>query len=130
MKILVGYDGSNAAKCALELAGDRAKALDAEVLAVTSMVKANENQIEDIQQAERGLEYTKTLLEEEGIACDTHLLVRGFSPGEDLVQFAEENQIDEIFVGVRRRSKVGKFLIGSTAQYVVLHAPCPVVTVK
>jgi len=130
MKILVGYDGSNAAKCALQLARDRAKAVDAEVLAVTSMVKANKNQIEDILQAERGLEYTKTLLEEEGIECDTHLLVRGFSPGEDLVQFAEENQIDEIFVGVRRRSKVGKFLIGSTAQYVVLHAPCPVVTVK
>ena len=130
MKILVGYDGSNAAKCALQLARDRAKAVDAEVLAVTSMVKANKNQIEDILQAERGLEYTKTLLEEEGIECDTHLLVRGFSPGEDLVQFAEENQIDEIFIGARRRSKVGKFLIGSTAQYVVLHAPCPVVTVK
>jgi nucleotide-binding universal stress UspA family protein len=130
MKILVGYDGSNAAKCALQLARDRAKALDGEVYVVTSMVKANENQIEAVRQAERGLEYTKTLLEEEAIGCDTHLLVRGLSPGEDLVEFAEENQIDEIFVGVRRRSKVGKFLIGSTAQYVVLHASCPVVTIK
>lgn len=130
MKILVGYDGSNAAKCALELARDRAKELNAEVLAVTSMVKANENQIEDIRQAERGLEYTKALLEKEGIECDTHLLIRGFSPGEDLVEFAKENRADEIFIGVRRRSKVGKFLIGSTAQYVVLHASCPVATVK
>jgi nucleotide-binding universal stress UspA family protein len=130
MKILVGYDGSNASKCALELARDRAKELNAEVLVVTSMVKANENQIEDIRQAERGLEYTKALLEKEGIECDTHLLIRGFSPGEDLVEFAEENRADEIFVGVRRRSKVGKFLIGSTAQYVVLHASCPVATVK
>jgi nucleotide-binding universal stress UspA family protein len=33
-------------------------------------------------------------------------------------------------VGVKRRSKVGKLLMGSTAQYVVLQADCPVVTVK
>jgi nucleotide-binding universal stress UspA family protein len=50
--------------------------------------------------------------------------------GEDLVEFAEENKIDEIIVGVKRRSKVGKLLMGSTAQYVILNASCPVVTVK
>jgi len=33
-------------------------------------------------------------------------------------------------VGVRRRSKVGKLLIGSTAQHVILNAPCPVVSIK
>jgi nucleotide-binding universal stress UspA family protein len=33
-------------------------------------------------------------------------------------------------VGVKRRSKVGKILMGSTAQFVVLQAPCPVVSVK
>jgi len=38
--------------------------------------------------------------------------------------------VDEIIVGVKRRSKVGKLLMGSTAQYVILQAPCPVVTVK
>jgi len=50
--------------------------------------------------------------------------------GEDLVQLAEEKQIDEIIIGVRRRSKVGKLIFGSTAQYVILNAPCPVVSVK
>jgi len=56
--------------------------------------------------------------------------VRGLQPGEDLVQYAEENQIDQIIIGVRQRSKVGKLLFGSTAQYVILEAPCPVVSVK
>jgi nucleotide-binding universal stress UspA family protein len=46
------------------------------------------------------------------------------------VQFAEDKQINEIFVGVRMRSKVGKLLMGSTAQHVILNAPCPVVTRK
>jgi nucleotide-binding universal stress UspA family protein len=52
------------------------------------------------------------------------------APGEDLVQFAKDNAVDEMVVGVKRRSKVGKILMGSTAQFVVLQAPCPVVTVK
>ena len=130
MKILVGYDGSNSAKDALKLAKDHAMALDAKVDIVTSMVGAKNNQYDDVRQAELGLEYAKALLVEDNIDCETHLLIRGLSPGEDLVQFAEDNQINEIIVGVRRRSKVGKFLMGSTAQHVILNAPCPVVTIK
>jgi nucleotide-binding universal stress UspA family protein len=58
------------------------------------------------------------------------LSVRGLQAGEDIVLLAEENKVDEIIIGVRRRSKVGKLLFGSTAQYVILNAPCPVVSVK
>jgi nucleotide-binding universal stress UspA family protein len=57
-------------------------------------------------------------------------LIRGREPGEDLVEFAAEHQAAEIIIGIRRRSKVGKLLFGSTAQFVILNAPCPVVTVK
>ena len=57
-------------------------------------------------------------------------MVSSRSSGENLVWFAELENIDEIIIGVRRRSKVGKLLLGSTAQYVVLHAPCPVITIK
>lgn len=130
MKILVGYDGSNSAKDALKLAKDHAMASDAKVDVVTSMVEAKNSQYDDVRQAELDLEYAKALLEENNIDCETHLLIRGLSPGEDLVQFAEDNRINEIIVGVRRRSKVGKLLMGSTAQHVILNAPCPVVTIK
>jgi len=130
MNILVGYDGSNSAKDALKLAKDHAMALDYKVDAVTSMFGAKNNQYDDVRQAELGLEYAKALLEEDNIHCETHLLIRGLSPGEDLVQFAEDNQINEIIVGVRRRSKVGKLLMGSTAQHVILNAPCPVVSIR
>ena len=85
---------------------------------------------EDIEQAERGLEWAKSSFDENEIECNTHLLIRGLAPGEDLVQFAEENKVDEIVVGVKRRSKVGKLLMGSTAQYIILQASCPVVCVK
>lgn len=130
MKILVGYDGSNSAKEALSLAKSHAKAFNASVEVVTSMHKGTESEQKEIEQAERGLEYAKSLFEGADIPCNTHLLIRGLSAGEDLVEFANENQIVEIIVGVKRRSKVGKLLMGSTAQYVVLQADCPVVTVK
>jgi len=63
------------------------------------------------------------------IECDPELSVRGFEPGEDIVHYAEENEVDEIIVGVKRRSKVGKLVFGSNAQYVILEALCPVFTV-
>jgi nucleotide-binding universal stress UspA family protein len=130
MNILVGYDGTNSAKDALNLAKSHANVFGASVTVVTSMQKGTESQRKEIEQAERGLEYAKTLFEEDNIACDTHLLIRGLSAGEDIVEFADENEVDEIIVGVKRRSKVGKLLMGSTAQYVILQAQCPVVTVK
>ena len=130
MKILVGYDGTNSAKEALNLAKSHAKAFGASIEVVTSMQKGTESERKDIERAERGLEYAKSLFEEDGIDCNTHLLIRGLSAGEDLVEFANENQIDQIIVGVKRRSKVGKLLMGSTAQYVILQSGCPVVTVK
>ena len=130
MKILVGYDGSNSAKEALDLAKNHAKAFKGEIDVITSMVKGTERERQDMNQAKRGLEYAEALFKENNISCKTHLLIRGMSSGEDMVEFAQENNIDEIIVGVKRRSKVGKLLMGSTAQYVILNAHCPVVTVK
>lgn len=128
MKILVGYDGSESAKEALSMARKHALEFGATVDVVTSMEKGNDTDEENI--ALLGLEWAKTEFDEKGVTCRTHLLIRGVSPGEDLVEFATENKIDEIIVGIKKFSKVGKLLMGSTAQYVILEATCPVVSVK
>ena len=130
MRIMVGYDGSNAAKDALVLAKKHAKAFEAKVFVISSLERGSEDQLPKIDQAERDLEYAKSFLEKDNIPCETHLLIRGLSPGEDLIQFANENEIDEIIVGVKRRSNVGKLIFGSNARYVIMEANCPVVTVK
>jgi nucleotide-binding universal stress UspA family protein len=130
MKILVGYDGTNVAKEALNIAKKHAQAFAAAVDVITSMEKGTESEREKIEQAERGLEWAKSLFTDSGIDCATHLLIRGVPAGEDLVAFAKEQNADEIVIGVKRRSKVGKLLMGSTAQYVILKASCPVVSVK
>lgn len=130
MRIMVGYDGSNAAKDALVLAKKHAKAFDGKVFVISSLEKGSEDQLPKIEQAERDLDYAKTFFDKDGIPCETHLLIRGLSPGEDLIQFANENEIDEIIVGVKRRSNVGKLIFGSNARYVIMEASCPVVTIK
>ena len=129
-KIIVGYDGTNVARAALALAKEHAEAFKGKVYVVGSLLGGDDSSVDDIKAAEANLEYAKTLFEQDEIPCETHLLIRGLIPGEDIVQFAKEIEADEIVVGIRRRSKVGKLMFGSTAQLVILEAPCPVVTVK
>jgi len=130
MKILVGYDGTTQAKLALDVAKKHAQAFRADVYVVKSLTGEAETTTEEIKQAQEELEYTEGFFSESGIPVETHLLIRGFSPGEDLVRFAQEQDVDEIVVGVKKTSAVGKVLFGSNARYVILHAHCPVVSAK
>ncbi len=130
MKILVGYDGSNSAKDALALAKKHAAAFDAAVVIVSSLTGGSVTHAVEVEHATEDLELAKKMFDEDGIPCETKLLVRGMTPGEDIVDYAKEKAIDEIIIGIKRRSKVGKLLFGSNAQYIIIKAPCPVVTVK
>ena len=130
MKIMVGYDGSKDSKTALKVAISHAKAFTGKVVVVASMNRGTEAETEAIKKMENELEDVEHQVENQGAACESHLLIRGMTPGEDLVDYAQENGVDEIVIGIRRRSKVGKLVFGSNAQFVILHAPCPVTTVK
>jgi nucleotide-binding universal stress UspA family protein len=50
--------------------------------------------------------------------------------GPELVDLAEDVEADLVIVGGRRRSPTGKALFGSTAQEVLMSAPCPVTFVR
>jgi len=130
MKILVGFDRSKASEDALNLALQHAQAFNAEVHIITSLEQGASLKKEDIDRAENQLEKVKKPYKAADIACEVHTSVSYQSPGEDMVRFAKNKGIDQIIIGVRRRSKVGKLMTGSTAQYIILNAPCPVLTVK
>jgi nucleotide-binding universal stress UspA family protein len=130
MKILVGYDGSNVSKEAIRIAETHAAAFGADIILANTMVGGPEVPRKDFEDAEKKLDFEKNSLLDKKLSCQSILSVRGLQAGEDLVLLAEEHKVDEIIIGVRRRSKVGKLLFGSTAQYVILNAPCPVVSVK
>ncbi len=130
MKIMVCYEGSGASRSALRVAVKHAKAFGAKLFLVASLEKGTEDEQKVIKDLETELNNAKEKIVKDGIDCETHLLVRGMSPDEDLVQYAKEKGIDEIAIGIRKRSKVGKLIFGSTAQYLILNAHCPVITVK
>ena len=130
MKILVGYDRSKASENALNHALQHAQAFNAEVHVMTSLEQGAALKKEDIDKAENQLEKIRKPFKAAGIQCEIRTSVSYQSPGEDMVRYARENDIGQIIVGVRRRSKVGKLVTGSTAQYVILNASCPVLSVK
>ena len=57
-------------------------------------------------------------------------LTRGKDPAEEIVSIADAEKASMIVIGLRRRSPVGKLLLGSNAQQILLEANCPVVAVK
>ena len=130
MRILVGYNGSDESKAAVRLAGDIAIPLGAQVQVMTSMEGGPRERPEEIVAAEAHLKEAREIMTDQGIVCEVFQSVRGMSPGEDLVDYAKEKAIDLIVVGVEKRSRAQKILLGSTAQYIILKAPCPVLTVK
>ena len=90
MKMLVGYDGSNAAMDALKLAVKHAKAFNAGIEVVRSLVGGGEEQEGRIGVANDQLAFAEDYIKKEGISCETHLLIRGLTAGEDLVKFAKD----------------------------------------
>lgn len=130
MKILVGYRGTNIGKDLLHLAVKHFKGFGGIVHLVTSLPGGEKTTDKIVIEARKNLAEAEEFLHEQGVQCDTHLLVRAKTAGEDIVAFAADNDCDEIIIGVKSRSRVGKILFGSTAQKIILHANCPVVSVK
>jgi nucleotide-binding universal stress UspA family protein len=130
MNILVAYDGTKEAREAARVAAKHARAFDGRIILAFSMVGGPEIPRVEFERAEKELQVQAIALREEGFECETLLSVRGLEAGEDILQIAEEKNAEEIIIGIERKSKVGKLLFGSTAQYIILNAACPVVTVR
>ena len=130
MKILVGYDAAKNHTKHLELAQKHAAAYNAQVIVFTASGHSPELHTAELKKLQIRLHEIQDGFKQAGIPCETHIAIRCLSPGEDLVYYARDNDVDEIIIGVKQRSKIGKLIMGSTAQYIILEAPCPVVTVK
>jgi nucleotide-binding universal stress UspA family protein len=130
MKYLICYDGSEAAKSALKLAQKNARGSDVKLEVVNTITREMPLKHSKIQEKEDKLKKeVMDLLGGEDVPYETIVLVTSLTSGEQLIQFARDEKVDQIFIGIVKKSKVDKLIFGSTAQYVILHAPCPVVTV-
>ena len=129
MTIVVGFVPTKEGRAAFD------RAVAESTLRNTSLVVINSNRggrdyhARDAE-SEAELERLAADVRATGVDIEVRQLVRGNEPAEDLMAVAEEVDADLIVIGLRRRSPVGKLILGSNAQRILLDAPCPVLAVK
>jgi nucleotide-binding universal stress UspA family protein len=128
--VVVGYVPKPEGEAALHRAVAEAKLRGAKLVVVNSHRGGSEFDADASTQAERDMNAVRRVLDGSGVEYDVRQLVRGFEPAEDLISIAEANAAELIVIGLRRRSPVGKLILGSNAQRVLLDAHCPVLAVK
>ena len=65
-----------------------------------------------------------------GVDVEVVRIEQGTDPADALVRVADERNASVIVIGLRHRSPVGKLIMGSAAQRILLDARCPVLAVK
>ncbi len=128
--IVVGYVPKPEGDAALDKAISEAKLRSAKLVVVNSHRGGHDFDAGAALQAEEDITRVRAKLDESGVAYDLRQLVRGFEPAEDLISIAEANSAELIVIGLRRRTPVGKLILGSNAQRILLDAHCPVMAVK
>jgi nucleotide-binding universal stress UspA family protein len=128
MVIVVGYAPGPPGEAALRRGVEEARLRGGRLVVVNSsrgdaLVDRRFAQAEDLARVERTLAET-------GVPWSLHQPVRGREASEEIVRAADEARADLIVIGLRHRSPVGKLIMGSTAQSVLLDAGCPVLAVK
>jgi nucleotide-binding universal stress UspA family protein len=130
MTIVVGYVPKPEGRAALRRAAEEAKLRGARLIVINSNRGGRDLDAEENLRYEKELAEVREQLDRAGIQHEVRQLVRGLEPAEDLIAVAEEETADFIVIGLRRRSPVGKLILGSNAQRILLDAPCPVLAVK
>ena len=134
--VLVGYDGSEPAKCAIDFALDLARPYGAalHVLAVARPPEfGTEVEAEAVIENSRRhyghvLQSLKSRLAKESIESKFEIAVG--HPAKQLLLYAERHGIDHIVVGHLGHSLFEHWMLGSVARQVIAHASCAVTVVR
>lgn len=130
MAIVVGYVATKEGRAALKRAAEECVLRNTKLIVISSHRGGKDFDADESTRFEAELTRIQGLLEERGLEHEVRQLVRGNDPAEDLILVANEEGADFIVIGLRRRSPVGKLILGSNAQRILLDASCPVLAVK
>ena len=130
MAIVVGYVARAEGRAALRRGAQEARLRATKLVVINSNRGGGDLDSVAAAQYERELNDVRAELDRDGIENEVRQLVRGNEPAEDLIAVAGELDADFIVIGLRRRTPVGKLIMGSNAQRILLEAPCPVLAVK
>lgn len=129
MSIVVGYAATDEGRAALARAVTEATLRGTDVLVVQSSRGGTWSE-QDAERAEEDLAEARAALDASGVQYRVHPRSESADPAEDIISMAGSTEADLIVIGLRRRTPVGKLILGSNAQRILLDAPCPVLAVK
>ena len=128
MTILVAYvprpEGQTALEKGIEIAKERNEMLI--VVNATPGGTGEDPSRADAQDVER----VEQLLSVSGINAEFKQFVRGKNAVEELEEMVATHNVSLLVIGLRKRSAVGKLIMGSMAQEILMNIPCPILTVK
>jgi len=130
MRIVAGFLRSPEGRAALDRAIEEARFRDAELVVVHSMRGGQRDEVEQVLEYREEFENLEKRLDDSGISPRLVEYARGNAPSEDLLQASKDEDADLVVIGIRRRSPVGKLVLGSNAQDILLHSDCAVLAVK
>jgi len=128
MTILVAYvprpEGQAALDKGLEIAKRRQERLV--VVNASPGGRQEDPSMADVQDVER----VEQVLAESGVEAEFKQFVRGKSAVAEIEAMVESLQVSVLIIGLRKRTAVGKLILGSVAQEILLSVSCPVLAVK
>jgi nucleotide-binding universal stress UspA family protein len=135
-RILLATDLSRASAGASDEAIQHARALRAELLAVSVIdglqggVFERQPERMDQRRAARELAAQALVIRGRRAGVQTTFLVWEGDPGPAIVEAAEAEHADLVVIGSRGRNRVERAVLGSVSDHVIRHARCPVLIVR
>lgn len=129
--ILLPTDGSERSREAIDPALPIASQFDATIhaLSVAEMVQQKDQLRADAkEEAERALDEVETQVTGENI--DVTRAIRTGMPGEEILQYVDQNDVDMIIMGTQGKTGLNRVLLGSIAEKIIRESPVPVMTVR
>lgn len=128
MTIVVGYVPTPEGLAAIDHALEEAERRPTRLVVINT---STGNSLVDPRYAsDVDLDTLRQRLTDAGVDFEIRQSVTGKDASQAILEAARQGNADLIVIGVRRRTAVGKLLLGSQAQVVLLEADCPVLAVK
>lgn len=128
MTILVGYVPSPEGEAALRAAIDEARRRKEKLLVVNTT--RGDSLVDPRFAQEPDLSHVREDLAALGIDFDIRQVLGARDAAEEIIDLAETKDASLVVIGLRRRGAVGKLIMGSAAQQILLGVGCPVLAVK
>ena len=128
MTVVVGYIPTAEGEAALSHAIEEAQKRRTRLVVVNS--SKGDALVDPRYALDDQVDRLRSSLEAAAVDHDVVQSVRGREAAEEVIDAVEQHRAELVVIGLRRRTAVGKLIMGSTAQRILLDSPCPVLAVK